>query len=60
MFDFDGVILESGDIKTQAFLELFAGYPQFRGTILEYHLGHWGFRGMTSLSGFIGNCCMRR
>jgi len=42
VFDLDGVILESGDIKTQAFLELFAEYPQFRDAILEYHLAHLG------------------
>ncbi len=42
VFDLDGVILESGDIKTQAFLDLFAEYPQFRGDILTYHLANLG------------------
>lgn len=42
VFDLDGVILESGDIKTQAFLDLFGAYPQFRERILEFHLAHLG------------------
>lgn len=35
--DFDGVILESADIKTEAFKELFSGYPEQLDTIIEYH-----------------------
>jgi len=42
IFDFDGVILESADIKTRAFLELFAAYPQHQPAILRYHLEHLG------------------
>jgi phosphoglycolate phosphatase-like HAD superfamily hydrolase len=42
VFDFDGVILESADIKTEAFLELFAEYPQLRPAILQYHLENLG------------------
>ena len=42
MFDFDGVILESADIKTEAFQDLFADYPMYRPQILEYHLAHQG------------------
>lgn len=38
IFDFDGVILESGNIKTEAFLELFADYPQHQQAILNHHL----------------------
>ena len=38
IFDFDGVILESADIKTKAFKELFSGYPQKIGEIVRYHL----------------------
>jgi len=38
VFDFDGVLVESGDIKTEAFLELFAGYSQQREAIRAYHL----------------------
>jgi phosphoglycolate phosphatase-like HAD superfamily hydrolase len=42
IFDFDGVILESGNIKTEAFLELFSAYPQHRAAILNYHLANLG------------------
>jgi phosphoglycolate phosphatase-like HAD superfamily hydrolase len=42
IFDFDGVILESANIKTQAFLELFAAYPQHQPQILAYHLANAG------------------
>ena len=42
IFDFDGVILESADIKTQAFLDLFADYPEHREAILRHHLDNLG------------------
>jgi phosphoglycolate phosphatase-like HAD superfamily hydrolase len=42
VFDFDGVILESGNIKTEAFLELFGDYPEFQAAILQYHLDNLG------------------
>ena len=42
IFDFDGVILESADIKTEAFLDLFADYPEHRQSILRYHLDNVG------------------
>jgi phosphoglycolate phosphatase-like HAD superfamily hydrolase len=35
-FDFDGVIVESADIKTEAFRELFKTYPQV-DEIVKYH-----------------------
>lgn len=42
VFDFDGVIVESGDIKTEAFLELFAGYPRHLAAIKRHHLDNLG------------------
>lgn len=42
IFDFDGVILESTDIKTEAFLELFADQPEHLDAILQYHLDNQG------------------
>lgn len=42
VFDFDGVILESADIKTQAFLELFRDYPEHQDAILNLHLSQAG------------------
>ncbi|MBN1438918.1 MAG: HAD family phosphatase [Anaerolineales bacterium] len=42
VFDFDGVILESANIKTEAFLELYAAYPDKLRQIREYHIGQAG------------------
>ncbi len=42
IFDFDGVILESVDIKTEAFRDLFKSYPKHLKAILDYHLEHGG------------------
>jgi len=42
IFDFDGVILESPDIKTDAFKELFQGYPEKLEAIINYHLLNGG------------------
>jgi len=41
-FDFDGVILESVDIKTQAFMALYAAFPERLPAIREYHLSNAG------------------
>ncbi len=41
-FDFDGVIVESGAIKQQAFLDLFADRPELHPAILAYHREHLG------------------
>lgn len=40
--DFDGTIVESVDIKTEAFRELFSGYPERLEEIMTYHLSHNG------------------
>jgi phosphoglycolate phosphatase-like HAD superfamily hydrolase len=40
--DFDGVILESMDIKTNAFRELFKEYPERLNAIVEYHIKNGG------------------
>ncbi len=42
ILDFDGVILESVDIKTMAFREIFKEYPEQVDAIVEYHLNHGG------------------
>jgi len=36
-FDFDGVILESAGIKTEAFRKLFSNYPKHVDEIVKYH-----------------------
>ena len=42
ILDFDGVIVESADIKTEAFRKLFSNYPKHVDTIVEYHKKHAG------------------
>jgi len=37
IFDLDGVIIESAEIKTRAFELLFADYPDKKGEIIDYH-----------------------
>ena len=40
ILDFDGVIVESLGIKTEAFRDLFSDYPQHLEQIMSYHLAH--------------------
>jgi HAD superfamily hydrolase (TIGR01549 family) len=42
ILDFDGVILESMDIKTNAFKDLFKDFPEHLDAIIDYHLRHGG------------------
>ncbi len=42
IFDFDGVIVESADIKTEAFKELFSNYPEKVEEIVNYHIANAG------------------
>jgi phosphoglycolate phosphatase-like HAD superfamily hydrolase len=42
VFDLDGVILESVDLKAQAFRRLFAAYPQHVDDIVRVHLENGG------------------
>lgn len=42
-FDFDGVILDSVDVKTQAFAAMFRPYgPEVERAVVAYHLAHGG------------------
>lgn len=42
IFDFDGVILESVKVKTDAFKELFSAYPEHQEAIVAYHENNLG------------------
>lgn len=42
IFDFDGVIVESMDIKARAFAYLFKDYPEHVEKIVEWHMLHGG------------------
>jgi HAD superfamily hydrolase (TIGR01549 family) len=42
-FDFDGVILDSVDVKTRAFSEMFRDYgPEVQKAVVDYHLANGG------------------
>ncbi len=41
-FDFDGVVLDSANIKDRAFRDLFAHLPELQEQILEHHREHLG------------------
>jgi HAD superfamily hydrolase (TIGR01549 family) len=42
-FDFDGVILDSVNVKTKAFAKMFRGYgPEVEKRVVEYHLNNGG------------------
>ncbi len=42
-FDFDGVILDSVDVKTKAFAKMFRHYgPEVEKAVVEYHLANGG------------------
>ena len=40
--DFDGVVLESAEIKTQAFSGVFKNYPEHLEAIINHHLNNVG------------------
>jgi HAD superfamily hydrolase (TIGR01549 family) len=43
IFDFDGVLVESVDVKTQAFADMYAEYgPEIVEKVVAYHLMHGG------------------
>lgn len=42
IFDFDGVIVESADIKTRAFAAVFRSYPEHVQAIVNFHLRYVG------------------
>ena len=43
IFDFDGVLVESVEVKTRAFAELYKEYgPEIVGKVVEYHLKNGG------------------
>ena len=43
IFDFDGVILESMDVKTEAFKKLYQPFgSSISNKVVENHLANWG------------------
>jgi phosphoglycolate phosphatase-like HAD superfamily hydrolase len=37
ILDFDGVVIESNDIKTQAFEKVFSQFPQYKHAMMQFH-----------------------
>ena len=42
LFDFDGVLIESMDVKTEAFRQLFSDYPKHVDAVVALHEAHGG------------------
>ena len=40
ILDFDGVLVESEEVKTQVFREVFEGFPHFIDQMMAYHAAH--------------------
>ncbi len=56
IFDFDGVILESASIKTDAFAEMVEAYPVEIGKkFVEFHLTHMGISRKVKFQYLIGS-----
>ena len=60
IFDFDGVILDSVSIKTEAFAELYLQYGKIiQNKVVQYHLKHGGISRYNKIkyfhSEFLGN-----
>ena len=55
IFDFDGVILESAEIKTEAFRELFSIYPEHVDRIVQYHINNIGISRWTKFDYIYSN-----
>lgn len=40
ILDFDGVVIESNDVKTQAFEKVFSQFPRYKDTMMQFHYGN--------------------
>lgn len=60
VFDFDGVILESADVKTHAFVELFAEHgPEVCDQVRAHHLANLGISRFTKFAWIYDNVLRR-
>ena len=56
IFDFDGVVVESGEIKTQAFANLYRDYGEtVMSEVARYHVLPRGDVALSEISLFPGN-----
>jgi len=60
VFDFDGVILESADVKTDAFVELFSAHgPDVSAQVKAHHLANLGISRFTKFAWIYANVLRR-
>jgi phosphoglycolate phosphatase-like HAD superfamily hydrolase len=57
--DFDGVILESNDLKTRAFEGVFAGFPEHADAMMAYHHAHVSDSRFAKFRHFVTACLGR-
>jgi phosphoglycolate phosphatase-like HAD superfamily hydrolase len=57
--DFDGVIIESNDLKTRAFEAVFAGFPEHAGAMMAYHHAHVSDSRFAKFRHFVTACLGR-
>ncbi|PKN76416.1 MAG: hypothetical protein CVU52_04845 [Deltaproteobacteria bacterium HGW-Deltaproteobacteria-10] len=55
IFDFDGVIIESAQLKTEAFRKLFSQWPNKVDQIVSYHLKNMGVSRYVKIKYFYGS-----
>lgn len=60
IFDFDGVIVESMDIKTRAFAFLFKDYPEHIDEIIKFHTVHGGLSRFVKFEWIYKNILQKR
>jgi len=59
ILDFDGVLVESNDIKTEAFRKVFAAYPEHHGRMVDFHHANMSLSRVEKFRYFIRNCLGR-
>ena len=59
ILDFDGVLAESNDIKTEAFKTVFGTYPEHHGRMIEYHHANMSLSRVEKFRYFIRECLGR-
>ena len=59
ILDFDGVLVESNDIKTEAFKTVFAEYPEHHRRMIDYHHRNMSLSRVEKFRYFIRECLDR-
>lgn len=59
IFDFDGVLVESNDIKTAAFDAVFSAYPEHHAAMMAFHHTHVSASRVLKFQHFVTTCLGR-